>query len=244
MNPLKELWGKAAQAWSDWAERYRLRDLPVVPAVCVALAVGLVVPLIAEIDRTPAEVSLSLAESRLERYAERGVEAEPAFGPVGPIFSTRPAFYWPPEPGAERYELRVFHADGRPWTKGAESVDNCYYLLPGPSRMETGRSYRFEVRSIGADGGELRLRRAVFSVVDPPEDLADLRRRVARHWGAFECARVLLGYYAELNAHHDVLTALLAAYEADRARFEREMLDGTQDWVARRVGQVARLVRH
>ncbi len=253
VKPLRMATFLARRHWERTATRHQLRSLPILPCLGVVLVVGLVAPFLTRADLRPTDLTLSLARARLAAYAEALPAAETEVGPMGPIFSQRPALYWPAHEAAEGgYRVQITRDDGTPWILGSdgEVSSRTSLLVPAPRALETGSAYRFEVWAIGTDGetlgaGDLPHASGTFAVVEPTEKLRHVRECAGRALDPLEANLVLLGAYAEIRSLHDVMTALLSAHESHPRRFERLILEQDEarrygDWLTRSLAQMLR----
>lgn len=234
MSVLRTTFSGIKRGWEDLASRYRIRRLPPGPTLIVVLAAGLLIPQAVGMNRTPAELTPSLAQERLDRYAERHGDVAPAFGPTGPILSDRPAFFWPAVPDAVKYRFRLPLSDGTVWVGAEIAAPTTHHQLPSPGKLEPG-SYRFEVEAIGPDGAILGTRTGAFTVAAPTEELKKLRKLARYELAPAEGALVLMGYYAAKESHHDVAGAALL-YRATRDGATPALADPAGAWFEARFG--------
>ncbi len=198
------------RAWRGlvaFLDRHKLSDMPPVKTIAVFLAIGLLVPLAMGIDRTPASLSRSLADQRLERFA--GTEL-PDVSPSGATFCSEPAFFWKKHPQAASYRLRLFRGDP---VVQSTTVTEAHYVLPSPGELTPGE-YRFTVEALNADGATLgEVADSTFSIEKPYKQLEQVvsgknTKTFFKELDPADAAYVLAGLYAEHGSVHDVRSAL------------------------------------
>lgn len=192
-------------AWESFAERTGLRLLPPVGTAVAVLALGVLIPFLPRVDALPPQLAPTLASARLARFLRSHPDL-PDAGPSGPIYSVRPAFYWPERPGAANYSFRLHGADGTELA-AAKGIKNTFHIVPPPGRLNPGE-YRFEVRAV-VNGEEVPWQERVFTVRDTPEGLRELLASTGIDLDGSQREYVLIGYYADLQSPHDVISAFL-----------------------------------
>jgi hypothetical protein len=200
---------KLRHRWETFADATGLRFLPPVCAAAVVLAAGVLLPFVPRVDASPPQLAPSLASARIARFV-RGHADLPEAGPSGPILSSRPAFYWPARTDAQSYSFRLERADGAEQAS-ATGIRTTFHLIPPPGRLEPGQ-YRFQVHAV-VNGKEIPWRECTFGVNHPvapaAQELPSLLGGAGMELDAAESAYVLLGYYAERQSPHDVISAFL-----------------------------------
>ncbi len=198
-------------------DRHKLSDMPPVKTIAIFLAIGLVVPLAMGIDRTPASLSRSLANQRLERLPRGGY---PDTSPKDISWCTTPAFFWKAHPQAASYRLRLFSGDAvihspkqayRVPSHGGLSVTvtQARYLLPSPGELAVEREYRFTVEAYDESGKTLgEVTNTTFSIREPSKELKKMRDDALRELEPAAAAYVMAGVYVSHGSTHDVLSAL------------------------------------
>jgi len=198
---------KLRHHWESFANATGLRFLPPVSAAACVLAAGVLLPFVPRVDARPPQLAPSLAGARIARFVRTHANL-PDFGPAGTILASRPAFYWPAKPGAESYSFRLEGADGTVLAS-ATGIRTTFQLLLPPGRLKPGE-YRFQVHAVAA-GKETPWRDGRFSVssASPEPELQVLLGSAETDLDPVESAYVLLGYYAERQSVHDVISAFL-----------------------------------
>jgi hypothetical protein len=194
------------ERWEALAARTGLRFLPPVPTVLLVLAAGVLVPFVAPVDALPTQFAPSLAQERLARF-RAAHPTLPEAGPLGSVYSKRPAFFWPAHADADHYSLRVLRSDGTEQVR-VDMLRRPFHLIQPPGGLEPGASYRFEVVAFVA-GEALPWQEHSFAIRPEPEDLGPLLASLRLGLGTEESAYVLLGYYADKQSPHDVVSAFL-----------------------------------
>jgi hypothetical protein len=186
-----------------------LRFLPPVGAALVVLAAGVLLPFVPRVDASPPQLAASLATARVTRFVRAHADL-PEVGPSGPILSNRPAFYWPAHPGAQSYSFRLERSDGAVQA-AATGIRNTFHLIPPPGRLEPGQ-YRFQVHA-DVKGEKVAWQECTFTTSHPigpeHEDLPSLLGSAGMELDAAESTYVLMGYYADRQSPHDVVSAFL-----------------------------------
>jgi len=196
---------KVRHKWEAFAERAGLRLLPPVGAAVAAVALGVLVPFLPRVDALPQQLAPSLASARLERFLRTHPDL-PDAGPAGPIYTSRPAFFWPERPGAGSYAFRLRRADGTE-VAAADGITRTFHVIPPPGRLDPGE-YRFEVLAI-TSGERTPWREQTFSIRRAPEEIQGLLGTMGMDLDAADSEYVLIGCYAELQSPHDVISAFL-----------------------------------
>jgi len=196
---------KVRRKWETFAERTGLRLLPPVGAALAVVALGVTLPFVPAVDALPQQLAPSLASARVERFLRAHPDL-PDAGPVGPIYTSRPAFFWPERPGAESYVFRLRRADGVE-EAAADGVTRTFHVIPPPGRLDPGE-YLFEVFAV-EKGERTPWRELTFSVRHAPEELQSLLGTMGIDLNAADSEYVLIGCYAELQSPHDVISAFL-----------------------------------
>lgn len=191
--------------WEAFAARTGLRLLPPVGTALAVLALGVMLPFVPRVDALPPQLAPSLASARIARFL-RTHEALPEAGPTGPIYASRPAFYWPEREGAGSYVFRLYRSDGTEQA-AAGGIKQTFTLIPPPGQLAPG-DYRFEVKAV-VQGETVPWQEHAFTVRPTPEDLERLLGRMGMDLTAAESDYVLLGYYADLRSPDDVISAFL-----------------------------------
>ncbi len=191
--------------YEAFATRTGLRLLPPVGAAVAVLAFGILLPFVPRVDALPPQFAPSLASSRIARFL-RAHDKIPDAGPTGPIYSPRPAFFWPVCEGADSYAFRLCLANGAEQAR-AEGIKETFTLIPPPGQLAPGE-YRFEVHAV-VKGQASPWREGTFTVRPRPADLDHLLGRMGMELTAAEADYVLLGAYADLRSTDDVVSAFL-----------------------------------
>jgi len=195
------------EQWNAFAARTHLRALPPVPAVVAVILLGMLLPFAWKSDALPAPLESSLAAERLSRFYRAHAGRLPEAGPSGPVYSQRPAFFWPEHPGADHYTFRLYRADGSEQAS-LERVTRLFHILQPPGGLEPGASYRFEVAAVVA-GVPIPWQEHHLTVRPPPEELEALLDSMYMELGRAESLFVLLGYYADLQSPDDVVSTFV-----------------------------------
>lgn len=194
------------RAWRGllaFLDRHKLSDMPPVKTIAIFLAIGLVVPLAMGIDTTPASLSRSLANQRLERLPRGGY---PDTSPKDITWCTAPAFFWKAHPQAASYHLRLFSGDS---VVQSTTVTQAHYLLPSPGELVVDREYRFAVEAYDESRKTLgEVTNTTFSIREPDKELKQIRDDATRELEPADAAYVMAGLYAERGSVHDVRSAL------------------------------------
>lgn len=198
---------KLRERWETFAEGSGLRLLPPVGAAAVVLAAGVLLPFVPRVDALHPQLAPSLASARVARFV-RAHGDFPDCGPAGPIQATRPAFYWPAHAEATSYSFRLERSDGTEQAR-AQGITSTFHLIAPPGRLVPGE-YRFEVRA-RVKGADVPWRKCEFQIyeVGPKPGLPSLLGSADTTLDAAESAYVLLGYYADRQSPHDVVSAFL-----------------------------------
>jgi len=194
-------------------ETLRLDRLPVVPTICLVLAAGILIPPSVNPDRRKdASRIASIAVQRLDRFARSTDPAEdhlPAVAPAGEVRTSRPAFYWPASPDAQRYALTVRANDGDVWIDDVRTSAN-FFVQAAPSELAPG-GYRFEVRALNDAGRVVAEHEGAFTILTDTK-LEERRRELGRKlMPPWEEALALARYHADKGSGHDVFSVLLGA---------------------------------
>jgi len=223
--------------WNAFAERARLRALPAVPAVVTVILLGMLLPFAGGGTVLPAQLESSLAAERLQRFYRAHEGRLPEAGPSGPIYSTRPAFFWPECPGADYYTFRLYRSDGSEQAS-VDRVRTLYYVLQPPGGLEAGANYRFEVSAV-VESVPIQWQEQFLVVRPPPEELDALLDSMHLELGNADGLFVLLGYYADLQSPDDVVSTLI---QWKAATGELDSLDdGTPEtWIETEVRRLER----
>ena len=188
------------------------------PTITGLLALGLLVPLALDVDARPTDLALSLATQRYTRFARTVTVSTLDVGPRGQIYGARPVFFWPKNEAADRYVFHLYDDDGNVWAADS-AVRVPYYRLRPPGRLLAGKTYRFEVRAVDKEGqpvpwdGRLGTRQGAFTVLQSPDDLVALERRMGLELDPADSAHVLAGYYASKHSPYDVIAAYVTCAE-------------------------------
>ncbi|HEX5137780.1 MAG TPA: hypothetical protein VFY93_12455 [Planctomycetota bacterium] len=198
---------KLRHRWEAFAGATGLRFLPPVGAAACVLAAGVLLPFVPRVDARPPQLAPSLAGARIARFARAHPDL-PDLGPAGTILAARPAFYWPARPDAESYSFRLESSDGTVQAS-ATGIRTTFQLILPPGRLKPGE-YRFSVHAV-LNGKETPWREGSFAIYDagPQPDIQALLGSAETDLDAAESAYVLLGYYAERQSVHDVVSAFL-----------------------------------
>jgi len=191
--------------WESFAKRTGFRFLPPVSAAVAVLAAGVLLPFMPRVDALSPQLAPSLASARLTRFLREHVDL-PDAGPSGSTYSSRPGFYWPERPGAESYCFTLRRSDGTEQA-AATGITRTFHVIPPPGRLAPGE-YRFEVRAV-VNGEEIPWQERAFTVRETPEELSRLRGTMGVDLDAAQTEYVLIGFYADLQSPHDVVSAFL-----------------------------------
>lgn len=198
---------KLRYRWEAFANASGLRYLPPVSAAACVLLAGVLLPFVPRVDATPPQLAPSLASARVARFVRTHANL-PDLGPSGTILATRPAFYWPACPEADSYSFRLEGANGAVLSSATGVLTNFHLILP-PGRLEPG-AYRFQVIAV-VKGMEIPWREGTFTIdaMAKEPELQVLLGSARTDVDAAESAYALLGYYAERQSVHDVISAFL-----------------------------------
>ena len=157
--------------WGRFATRTGLRALPAMPAAAAVLVIGVMAPLLAQIERRPPALTTSLAQERLERFLQ-GSDVWPA----GDVVVPRPELAWRAMPRAATYKLRLLTQGDRVVAGAVTTALACRLdadLAPG--------EYRVTVTGVDAGGDDVETREGSFTVVEATPRGEVRTRRPAFH---------------------------------------------------------------
>jgi len=163
VNAIRLLSLFVGRSWDRFATRTHLRELPAVPTVAGVLALGLAIPLFADIKTTPAALTESLALQRLENFCARNAPTELAARPAGVTLDPRPSLSWEPIKKAKTYAVSLLGAADRVIFR-ASGLVNPACTLPEKITLEPG-PYRIQVTGRTEDGGEADRHTGHFEVL-------------------------------------------------------------------------------
>ena len=190
----------------------RPNAIPPLPGIVAMLILGITIPFYLPLGTaSPTQLSESLALERLESYEPTQVIVSPA----GEIYSSLPAFQWPKNPQAARYELTLHSGDTSESWLGPITLREPYYVMPSPGNLDTGVRYKFAVKSFDETGQPVgNPIRSSFVVLPATDLLADLQQQARQSTNQQETTLALAGAYAKAGSVHDVASALAAYLRA------------------------------